>query len=1393
MASNVTPEQPTETVGIDNCTIFDEPIENTQTSLQFTPIDGLQTWYVDASGSADFTTIQAAVNAAGVGDTIIVRDGTYTEYVQVNKSVILRTEHGSDSTGVHAVSSDHHVFDVTADGVTISGFGITGATGNMNGHRSSGISLQYANDCNISYNNVSQNDCGISLEINAHHNVLQNNTASSNEYYGIRLNSSSHNILIHNTAASNNNHGIRVRSHSENNTITENTVVSNNYGILLSDSDSNTVTCNTVNANTNGIALRASSSNLIYLNDVTGGSTNGWANDNINTWNSPEEIEYLHNGTYRRICLGNYWEDYSGTDADDDGIGDTPYNLSESQDTDTYPLMHAWSSGQFQKITSPVLTTIRVLPAQRDLSVGESCQFNATAHDHADTVMDGVLFIWTSSNEAVGTIDENGLFSACNPGTTNVSAANGSVSGLAKVVVSAIPEPSVITILKPIEDDVSSGNITVTGNVTDPAITNVTLVHNGVSSLVPVVDGNFSAVMNLTVVNTVTISAEDSGGVLRSATLLLDGDLLPGWYEEKIGFDPLDADSNCNKTDEDEAGNGVIDGYELLGGQLPACARYRIGADPFHEDTDGDGLTDTFELLSMGLLTDVNLVDTDGNGISDGDEDLDGDGLTNLEEQMHGTDPLQSDSDGDSLTDSEEIEVGTNPMLADSDGDGLDDDSELRIGTNPNDADSNGNGVPDGDEVYTTQKIDENLSVTVSVTGTGDLAKTLLIYNVTSPVYTGTPALAGPVVNLSFSDQSLNGSVVNGTVTLPFNASCVNSTADLSLFQFNSTIGTYEPVVSTVDATAQTITGNVTVPSTLAVFNATLWESLFVDPRTKQRMTMIAAADSGDGPWTIRITNLQTLNTHWFNGGAGFPPGVYRIHCSGSYNNAVLSSWIDWHIGAKPAWGDYGNLGMSVRYNKSGSAYSTTVSKVHVTSNVLQITHTGGKIGMWNHDSGILSDNYGDLTYSLEFASDIDTDGDGIPDWLEKAGWYDGFGNLHFTDPNSADSDGDGLTDSEEAGRMVTVDGKIYFVLVSDPNSVDGDGDGIDDIDELRKFYTNPLERDTDHDGLTDSYELRNDTDPTNPDSDGDGWIDGKDGEPRDPSTHAYSPQHAAAELVLGFTLGAYDEENHDNTYYQIGSSLSGFIFIGDIRDAGVYISQGDRQMAAVCLVGLVPGGGDGGKYIGKIARQFVDHPELVLKYEYRKIAVEAVRKNCPTEVEKIAALDKIYAGSGGSPGLGTRTVRDGVTADDVLDLVDDGTKKLTPTEILRVAKRGDGTALWLEEGTLKSAEGTALGTVYDVGGSGWIHIRNNHILYLGKNQFVEAFGSAYEDENRIRDLIMNCARTGLQDPEDSVVYWERIDADHFMKVVLGSNGYLRTAHPVSLGKVPDHVPGMFN
>jgi pectin methylesterase-like acyl-CoA thioesterase len=66
--------------------------------------------------------IQWAVDNATAGDTIIVRDGIYTENVKVNKPhLTIRSENGSKNCIVQAANLDHSVFAVTADYVNISG------------------------------------------------------------------------------------------------------------------------------------------------------------------------------------------------------------------------------------------------------------------------------------------------------------------------------------------------------------------------------------------------------------------------------------------------------------------------------------------------------------------------------------------------------------------------------------------------------------------------------------------------------------------------------------------------------------------------------------------------------------------------------------------------------------------------------------------------------------------------------------------------------------------------------------------------------------------------------------------------------------------------------------------------------------------------------------------------------------------------------------------------------------------------------------------------------------------------------------------------------------------------------------------------------------------------
>ena len=66
------------------------------------------------------------------------------------------------------------------------------------------------------------------------------------------------------------------------------------------------------------------------------------------------------------------------------------------------------------------------------------------------------------------------------------------------------------------------------------------------------------------------------------------------------------------------------------------------------------------------------------------------------------------DSDGDGLTDAEEEVLGTDPYNEDSDYDGLSDGDEVNLyGTDPTDADSDDGGVPDGYEVL-VDKTDPN-------------------------------------------------------------------------------------------------------------------------------------------------------------------------------------------------------------------------------------------------------------------------------------------------------------------------------------------------------------------------------------------------------------------------------------------------------------------------------------------------------------------------------------------------------------------------------------------------------------------------------------------------------------------------------------------------------------
>jgi hypothetical protein len=82
------------------------------------------------------------------------------------------------------------------------------------------------------------------------------------------------------------------------------------------------------------------------------------------------------------------------------------------------------------------------------------------------------------------------------------------------------------------------------------------------------------------------------------------------------------------------------------------------------------------------------IADSDGDGLTDAEEDVDLDGIVDPGE----TDPKKADTDGDGLDDREEIFVyGTDPLVADSDGDGAWDGTEVLAGTSPVDPGSSPN------------------------------------------------------------------------------------------------------------------------------------------------------------------------------------------------------------------------------------------------------------------------------------------------------------------------------------------------------------------------------------------------------------------------------------------------------------------------------------------------------------------------------------------------------------------------------------------------------------------------------------------------------------------------------------------------------------------------------
>jgi len=119
---------------------------------------------------------------------------------------------------------------------------------------------------------------------------------------GIAVHISGSVIIIQGFTILNCSHGFMITNSSEI-IIKDNTIMNAGYGIYVDD---------------------VSVNNTIYLNNFKDNTVNA-IDLSLNSW--------------WFLSLGNYWDDYNGSDADKNGIGDTPYFLSDGMNKDEYPLM----------------------------------------------------------------------------------------------------------------------------------------------------------------------------------------------------------------------------------------------------------------------------------------------------------------------------------------------------------------------------------------------------------------------------------------------------------------------------------------------------------------------------------------------------------------------------------------------------------------------------------------------------------------------------------------------------------------------------------------------------------------------------------------------------------------------------------------------------------------------------------------------------------------------------------------------------------------------------------------------------------------------------------------------------------------------------------------------
>jgi len=393
------------------------------------------TRYVCAVG-CDYTNIQTAIDASSDGDTVFVYNGTYSEnesFIYIYKNITLKGE-GADvvtldgldwsemaggTGGILIGIHNNDPFDV--DGAVVEGFKLLNTL--------TGVKIYpLASNCTVR-SNIIDGMSGLSgypygmliysSDNTFSDNVITNATTAYGTIYlweGADFNTIANNTFINNQLTATTWAGAIVLESANNSIIINNTFINNaGSGIMLYDSHNNTIANNNFLSSERGLWFQQwegdgeSESNKIYLNNFDNTENVALCEDDCipitnNIWNSTEQMEYTYNGSAYTNYLGNYWNDYTGSDSDGDGIGDTPYDIpSSATDKDNYPLMM-----EFENYFIPLPPTL-VSPANSSSTSNNTPTLSAIYSDalvspanNSSTSNNTPTLTWSSSDATSG-------------------------------------------------------------------------------------------------------------------------------------------------------------------------------------------------------------------------------------------------------------------------------------------------------------------------------------------------------------------------------------------------------------------------------------------------------------------------------------------------------------------------------------------------------------------------------------------------------------------------------------------------------------------------------------------------------------------------------------------------------------------------------------------------------------------------------------------------------------------------------------------------------------------------------------------------------------------------------------------------------------------------------